>query len=47
MSSCPSGLQLAHSLPAEEPLRATFLSAPAVRMVLEDAGPIMVNAEGA
>jgi hypothetical protein len=39
--------QLAHSLPAAEPLRTTFLSAPAVRTVLGDAGPIMVSAAGA
>jgi DNA-binding winged helix-turn-helix (wHTH) protein len=40
-------LQLAHSLPVEEPLRATFLSAPAVRLVLGDGRPIVASAAGA
>ena len=39
-------VQLATSLGAEEPLRTTFLAAPAVCTVLGDAGPIMVNAGG-
>jgi DNA-binding winged helix-turn-helix (wHTH) protein len=36
-------LQLANSTPAEEPLRTTFLSAPAVRLVLEDTEPIVTR----
>jgi hypothetical protein len=29
-------MKLANSLPAEEPLRQTFLSAPAIRKILDD-----------
>lgn len=39
-------LKLAYSLPAQEPLRTTFLSAPAVRTVLGDAELITASAEG-
>jgi hypothetical protein len=35
-------LHLANSMPADEPLRATFLSAPVVRKVLGDAAPIII-----
>ena len=39
-------LKLAHSLPAEEPLRTTFLSAPRVRVVLGDTELILGSAAG-
>jgi hypothetical protein len=33
---CDTIMKLANSLPAEEPLRQTFLSAPAIRRILDD-----------